>query len=262
MKLFSWRNLRILVLLAILFTVAIYTKGQHLSSTAWITPLNVVVLPINADGAQATARYIKGLKTDIFSAIDAFSRREAAKYSLPLDTPTRTMLGPELHDLPPPQPDLNGGILEKILWSLRLRYWSWRHTPEGLPRGNLARMYVLYEQGKPGQVLTHSVGLQKGLIGIVHAFASKRQTAQNNIIIAHELLHTVGATDKYDENGEPRFPDGYGRPDQKPRYPQRRAEIMAVRRALSENHSKMATSLRSCVVGGKTATEIGWKGAE
>ena len=46
--------------------------------------------------------------------------------------------------------------------------------------------------------LAHSLGLQKGLIGVVNAFASSSQAAENNVVIAHELLHTVGATDKYD----------------------------------------------------------------
>ncbi len=262
MKLFTWRNLRILILLGILFAVAVHTKGQRLASTAWITPLNVVILPINADGSEATDRYIKRLTAATFTPIDRFTRREAAKRHLRLDVPTRTTLGPQLYDQPPSQPTLHGGVIENILWSLRLRYWAWRHTPEGLPGDNLVRMYVLYEQGSAGRALVHSVGLQKGLVGIVHAFAEKRQTPQNNIVIAHELLHTVGATDKYDEQGEPQFPEGYGHPRQNPLYPQRRAEIMAVRRALSETHSEMAISLRSCVIGDWTATEIGWSNDE
>ena len=43
----------------------------------------------------------------------------------------------------------------------------------------------------------------------------------NDMVIAHELLHTLGATDKYDPvNNAPRFPDGYGDPQQMPLYPQ------------------------------------------
>ena len=34
-------------------------------------------------------------------------------------------------------------------------------------------------------------------------------TGPNNVVIAHELLHTVGATDKYDPvTDAPRIPDG------------------------------------------------------
>ena len=63
------------------------------------------------------------------------------------------------------------------------------------------------------RVATRS-GLQKGLIGVVNAFASDEQAAQNNVVIAHELLHTVGATDKYDpRTNQPSHPDGYAEPD-------------------------------------------------
>jgi hypothetical protein len=78
-------------------------------------------------------------------------------------------------------------------------------------------------------------------------------------VIAHELLHTVGATDKYDlGSGEPLYPIGYGDPDQQPRYPQAQAEIMAVRRVLSDRESQMPWSLKSEVVGPATALEIHW----
>jgi hypothetical protein len=101
--------------------------------------------------------------------------------------------------------------------------------------------------------------MQKGLVGVVHAFASGAMTGANDIVIAHELLHTVGASDKYDlANGEPLYPIGYGDPAQQPLYPQAEAEIMAVRRALSPQESEMPHSLRAEVVGAATALEIRW----
>jgi len=69
----------------------------------------------------------------------------------------------------------------------------------------------------------------------------------------------VGATDKYDlASGEPLAPFGLNDPDQKPRYPQHTAEIMAGRRALSARESEMPASLASVVVGAQTAREIRW----
>ena len=117
---------------------------------------------------------------------------------------------------------------------------------------------MLYQEGRDNLRLEHSLGLQKGLIGVVHAFADTPQGTQNNIVIAHELLHTVGASDKYDTDGQPRFPEGYARPDQQPLYPQQRAEIMAGRIALSARESCMATSLRFSTIGETTAQEIHW----
>jgi hypothetical protein len=47
-------------------------------------------------------------------------------------------------------------------------------------------------------------------------------------------------------------------PDQKPLYPQTRAEIMAGRRALSETDAEIPDSLKDVVIGPLTAQEIHW----
>jgi hypothetical protein len=104
-----------------------------------------------------------------------------------------------------------------------------------------------------------SHGLQKGLVGVVHAFADRSMAGSNNMVIVHELLHTAGASDKYDlGSGAPLEPIGLGDPDQVPLYPQQRAEIMAGRRAVSATEWETPRSLRSVVVGPATALEIHW----
>jgi hypothetical protein len=81
----------------------------------------------------------------------------------------------------------------------------------------------------------------------------------NNIVIAHELMHTLGASDKYAlGSGAPLYPIGFAEPERQPRYPQLRAEIMAGRRALSEQDFEMPQGLRDVVVGPATALEIRW----
>jgi len=120
-------------------------------------------------------------------------------------------------------------------------------------------MFVVYYDPKTHQRLAHSLGLQKGLIGVVNAFASPAQASRNNVVIAHEFMHTVGATDKYDpSNNQPVFPEGFAEPDRKPVYPQQRAEIMAGRIPVASNSAIMPRSLAACVVGPKTAQEIRW----
>jgi hypothetical protein len=105
----------------------------------------------------------------------------------------------------------------------------------------------------------HSLGLQKGLVGVVHAFADRSMRGENSIVIAHETMHTVGATDKYDPaSGLPVYPEGYADPTREPRFPQEKAEIMAGRRAVSASDDDMPGDLREEVVGRKTAVEIGW----
>ncbi|MGV6827407.1 MAG: hypothetical protein ACWA5Q_10565 [bacterium] len=258
MKLFSFKSLRILLLLILLAYVLIYTKSQRLETMAWIDPLQVVILPINADGHEATASYIRQLNASVFEPIDAFTLKQADKYEVVSNPPTSTILGPEIEGIPPAPPGEGASALSIGWWSLKLRYWAWKHTPDQFDDTNTVAVFVLYQQPRPGEALAHSLGLQKGLIGIVHAFAKRDQNGQNNIVIAHEMLHTVGATDKYDANGLPVYPDGYASPNSTPLYPQKRCEIMAGRIAQSAGSARMAGKLRRCVVGETTAREINW----
>ena len=79
----------------------------------------------------------------------------------------------------------------------------------------------------------------------------------NNFIIAHEFLHTLGATDKYSPvNGHPIAPDGLADPGRKPLYPQKQAEIMGGRIALAEDDSVIPKSLKYSLIGPLTASEI------
>ena len=88
---------------------------------------------------------------------------------------------------------------------------------------------------------------------------AKKHEKQNNFIILHELLHTLGATDKYNlSTNQPIFPEGYAEPNRKPTYPQRKAEIMGGRIPLSATEAKIPSSLKKAIIGTKTAREIGW----
>jgi hypothetical protein len=70
------------------------------------------------------------------------------------------------------------------------------------------------------------------------------------VVIAHELLHTLGASDKYDPQSlAPVFPEGYAEPDRQPRHPQRLAEIMAGRFALAEGQLAMPERLGQTLIG-------------
>ena len=248
--------LRLAVLLGILVAVLNYTIGQRLESTTWSDPLPVIIYPINADGDPHTTSYIRSLNNRRFQPIAVFFRREAHRWGVREPDPLRVTLAPELDAPAPPEPGTS--LLSRILWSLKIRYWAWRNTPDDGSNQRRVRVFVLYQQGKDNKPLAHSLGLQKGLLGIVNAYALKRQTLQNNIVIAHEIMHTVGARDRYDARGNPVYPEGYAEPGRKPLYPQRKAEIMAGRIALSRSRSRMPKRLKDVLVNQITAREIGW----
>ena len=252
-----FKALRILILLFILVVVGAGTWLTRLRTTAWEQPLRVAIFPINADASSATERYIRSLRVDAFEPIARFMRQEAARYGLALSTPVEVFLAPEVGKVPPPPP-FGGNALRVALWSLQMRYWAWVNAAFDGPKPHV-RMFVLYHDPDRVTRLSHSLGLQKGLIGVVNAFASEGQAAQNDVVIAHEMLHTLGATDKYDpRTNQPAFPDGYADPQRQPRLPQDFAEIMAGRAPVTEDRAEMPDSLEAVLVGAKTAREINW----
>ena len=91
------------------------------------------------------------------------------------------------------------------------------------------------------------------------AYAKRGLQRTNNVVFTHELLHVLGATDKYVMNtGEPIFPEGYAAPDRTPLFPQTHAEIMGGRIPVDPQTSRMPGSLEQCRIGKITAEEIGF----
>lgn len=254
----AFKAFRIITLLLIFLSLAFYAKTQKLKSRSWVTPLDVVIYPMNSDQSVVVQNYISQLDQSVFTEIDRFFQNEAAHYQLTLVQPVSTQLGSIIETYPPSAPSANASFIETILWSIKFRYWAYQHTPDNQSNLHRVRVFIHFHEASEHTQLQHSLGLDKGLLSIVHAFASKEQESQNNIVIAHELLHTVGATDKYNVDNQSVFPDGYANPEQKPLFPQLQAEIMSGRIPLSSTASKMAESLQDCIIGEKTAEEINW----
>jgi len=251
------RALRIGFLLFVLLVVAQSAWIARGRTTDWKEPLRVVIYPINGDGSAAADAYLKGLRLDRFEPIAAYLRLQARERKLPLRDPVEIYLAPRVASTPP-APPRQGSTPEIILWSLQLRFWAWRNDGYAGPKAHV-RMFVLYFAPTENRRLAHSVGLQKGLLGVVNAFASERMEGENSVVIAHELLHTFGATDKYDAaTNQPRFPDGYAEPSADPLYPQSKAEIMAGRIALSKTRAETPQDLEQTLIGAATAREINW----
>jgi hypothetical protein len=246
------------VLLLVLAIVAGRTWLDRIVTQSWQGTLWVGVYPLNADGSPQAQRYIDDLSAADFSTIETFFGREAHRFGLPLEEPIHIELYPQGHELPP-QLERGAGLFAVMRWSLELRWFAVHATQVPGRTPSRIRIFVLYHDPTSLQSVPDSHGLQKGLLGVVHAFAVKSMTGSNNIVIAHELMHTLGATDKYDlATGAPSYPAGFGEPDREPRYPQPTAEIMAARRALSPTDFEMPASLQDVVVGPLTADEIRW----
>lgn len=252
-----FRKIRIAILLIILVFVALNTFLDRVYSRDWNGTLQVALFPINADGSTAVDTFIKQLPASDLSVLEEFFSNEAERYHLPLQTPLRFILAPAVAQLPPLPPE-QGGRFSIMLWSLKLRWFTWRTTDPPGPTPTI-RLFLLFHDPQIASVLPHSTGLEKGLVGIAHVFAMDGMARANQVIVAHELLHTLGATDKYDlETNLPIYPNGYADPQREPRYPQARAELMAGRIPIDAAHAEQADSLRQVTIGALTAQEIGW----
>ena len=252
-----FRTIRITILLIILFFVGMNTWLTQVRSTDWNESLWVVVYPVNGDNSPVTQQYINTLSRDTFSSIASFLGSEAKRYGITISDPVTVRLAPQVTDRPP-LPPVNGSTLSVMLWSLKLRFWAFVNDNFDGPKPDV-QMFVVYYDPDTHNTLRHSLGIQKGMIGVVNAYAGRALAQRNNVVIAHEFLHTVGASDKYNKaNNQPVYPDGYAEPERAPLHPQRKAEIMAGRIPLSDHQAVMPKSFSTSSIGAKTAREIRW----
>jgi len=255
----TFRQARILILLGVLVATVAWaaeTEQRHRARSRWVRPVEVGVVLLARDGAVDVRHWRRGL--------DALASR--------LEAEMRRWHGP---GLPPFRFELVGPVGWKGRFPLsppsdRMtdRAWHaldlWRVLRDvdgaaGLDRtGWDVRVYVLTEQtpGWSGSFAEGS-GTLNGELALVRSSAGGDLSMPLQVI-GHELLHTVGASDKYDDGGHARDPEGVAEPELSPRYPQRHAEWMVGEVPLSPGVGRLPSSLDEVRVGPLTAREIGW----
>lgn len=250
-----WKSVRIVILLAILIVVSVNTWRDY--NPNWDRPIIVNLHPINADGLASTEQYIQQLNSrDLMNAQNYIGQMSAQYRSQPVNV--YFQLQRELKQLPPKVPE-DPSVLNTILWSLKFRFYAWKQHQRQDGSASVT-LFLNYYDPKKTQQLKHSTALENGRIGSINVFASKHQSAQNQVILVHELLHALGAKDKYDlSTGQPHYPSGYAFPNQKPLFPQMKGELMAGHIPTSDFKSVMPDFLDQMVIGDITAKELGWK---
>jgi len=251
-----WRNLRIVILLIILAT-AVQQIWLDKADLEWKHNLYVAVYPINADKSASVSAYLQTLTEDDFEPIAEYFAEEAEPFHLGLRRPIEVQLGAQVPDVPP-EPPSDGSVINIMVWSLKFRFFAWRNSPKVSVKPDI-RLYLLYHDPSTHPHLGHSTALNKGRIGRVNLYGDSGSAKQNLVITAHELLHTLNATDKYDLNTTlPVYPDGFAEPGKTPLYPQDFAELMGGRIPLDEAFAEIPKSLKQTLIGSMTAREIGW----
>jgi hypothetical protein len=253
-----FKTIRIAVLLFVLLIVALNTILSGIRATSWDSTLWVGIYPINADGSEAVDRFISRLDEDSYLPIADFFASEAERHELPLADPAKLLLAPEVQSRPP-APPMSGNPLAAMWWSLKMRWWVFRSDTFVEGPSPEVKIFVCYHPPGGGESLENSLGIRKGMFGVVNAYADFGLEPKNHVVIAHEILHTLGASDKYDPaTRQPQFPEGFAEPEQSPPYPQELAEIMGARIPRTENEAVMPPSLDFTIIGDKTAREIKW----
>ena len=254
-----FKRFRIAILLYILLFVAL---GQFLASqraTDWDDSLWVDVYPVNGSGSQQAQTFIDSLRSDSFASVERFFEAQSSIYGIDLERPFRIRVAAQLDTDLPRVPD-DGGFLSSITWSLKMRWFVTRlHWASDTPTPDIT-LFAIYHDGESGVTLDRSTALRKGMIAVANLFGSRSSRGSNQMIMAHELLHTLGATDKYDlATSLPYHPIGFAHPDREPLYPQTHAELMAGRIPIRADRASVPASLDKVVIGAATALEIGWQ---
>jgi hypothetical protein len=255
-------TLRIAFLLALLAGVCLYAVRDVLARrarTEWRRPLDIALVLI-ADGAvdEAAIERLRRRVPDLAARLRVpFEHVRGAAFApfafvtygtIPLEVP-----------LPSAEPDDWAGVLGHA-------YQLQRFTRDADQRADVpwrgfdARIYLIVRPPSERSVV-EGVSEHGGRIGIAIAELDPESVDTALFVAAHELFHTLGATDRYGPDGRTSIPEGLAEPELEPRFPQRYAELMARNRPLSETEETRPETLEELWVGPKTAREIGWSAA-
>lgn len=245
------------VLAVVLARGAIDYIRRHERRT-WQRPLEVALVLIERGSVNpvALAQFQERI-TALEEALEAeFSRYGGAFRPIHF-----RLFGPVRGAPEPPRASREPSRLEPLYLAFEL----WRFAREtdrtaGVEGGRFdGKVYVLLSvPTSERQALVEGLGQDGGRIALTNVELSEDSVDFGLFVVAHELFHLLGATDRYDESGRSIIPEGLAEPGASPLYPQRGAEVMARGRVLAPGVEEPPGHLSELRVGTRTATEIGW----
>ncbi len=249
----AFRNVRVGVLLVFLGSVGLWALSRQLRldrRTNWQRPLTVsVVLVTQAEpGSALTGRWEAAAE-----ALTEWFTTEWARYRPPgAQPPVRFVLEQvaRVETLPVAPEDTQGTVaFERQLNDI--------DTQVGVRR-NDATVYVALSAAVERSARVEGIGEAGGRRGLIYADLNATEVTLESVALAHELLHCLGASDKYDAEGHAAGAAGLVAPLQVPLYPQPGGEVMVGEVATGPHNGEPIRSLREVHVGPVTAREIRW----
>lgn len=160
---------------------------------------------------------------------------------------------------PPPRVSPESTGLVSRWWSTERFLSYFQHNAPEQRHGPVAStIYVyFYPTSERHRFSGQSVACDRSKSAFVFVPTDSNTSPFYLALLAHELCHTLGATDKYRGDSSV-YPEGYVEPTQSPRFPQEHAEIMALSIPFAPGQEAQVTSLQDCRIGAATARELGW----
>jgi hypothetical protein len=250
---------RIAVLSAVLVVVvayAVHDVRSRRARKAWDHTLAVAVIIIRNGAVDDDS--IAALR-DRAPALAARLESELHRYAPGAPAPFVFTVFGAAHVQPAPALSGDGLIaLASHAWDLH------RWTSDVDARANVAagaydsRIYVTVQPPTSKKHMIEGSSEQGGRVGVVTVDLDALTVDYALSVVAHELFHTLDATDEYDDVGRAKIPDGLAEPDLVPRFPQRLVEVMTRGRPTSPTDEKTLDTIDELGVGPTTAREIGW----
>jgi hypothetical protein len=254
-------RIRVAVLLFILFVVVLYAIRDFRSRRArneWDHTLAVAVVLIrDGDVDAASVEALRARAPALRDRLEA----EMQRYRAGPAPFTFRVLGPIAGVSRAPEPQGDGPI-DLGKQALALSSWLRDVDPKAGVNPDLfdSRIYVRIKPPTgDAREFVEGRSEENGRVGFVDVDLDAEMVDIALCVVAHELMHTLGATDRYDAAGRTLIPDGLGEPERVPLYPQRFFEVMARNRVVAPGHEQPPDTLDQLAVGRITAHEIGWQ---
>jgi hypothetical protein len=257
----GWRRLRIGILLTILAVVLLWAYNdvsRRRARNDWRRTLTVAVVilqrgPVDRQALDSLRIGTRALQDRLSEEYARYRPRSAPPFAI-------QAFGPIEIAEDPPAP--TGAELVPLarytleLWRY-LRHVNAQAGPQ-VKHADMAVYVVTHVPASEKRTRVEGVSQQGGKVGIVQVELDPKMVDFALFVTAHELFHTLGATDKYDPTGRTLIPAGLADPTLSPLYPQQHAEIMARNVVLSPTEERPPDSIAELRVGPTTAAEIGW----
>lgn len=255
-------RIRVAVLLFVLFVVVLYAIRDIRSRGArkdWDHTLDVAIVLLRDGNVDPAA--LESVRERAPALADRLNA-EMRRYRTVGPPPFRFHVKGPIDGVRPPPAAAGDGVVDLAKGSAALATWLGEVDPRAgvVPDHYDTRIYVTVRPGDPrSRSMFEGMSEENGRVGLVSVELDATMVDTTLFVVAHELMHTLGATDRYDASGHTLIPAGLPEPDRSPLYPQRFAEVMARNRVVAAGREVVPETIGELAVGSDTAKEIGWR---